>query len=194
MPTIRALAEDAAGGIWVGSEGGGLDRFDPGSGNFAHYRHSPQPGSLPDNRVQALLIDRQGTLWVGTWAGLSRRRPGSDRFEPVFSAPGAGATISPAASSRPCSRRRTGASGWGRSRATWRSSTPPRPGSAARRGARQRQPGRRIQSRRGAGRSDVGQADRPGSRFMTCATAACCSDCNTTRAGPQAWRAMRWRS
>ncbi len=89
MPTIRALAEDAAGGIWVGSEGGGLDRFDPGSGNFSHYRHSGQPGSLPDNRVQALLIDRQGTLWVGTWAGLSRRRPDSDRFEPIFSAPGA---------------------------------------------------------------------------------------------------------
>jgi len=92
LPTIRALAEDAAGGIWVGSEGGGLQRFDPGSGHFARYRHSGQPGDLPDNRVQALLVDRQGTLWVGTWAGLSRRRTGSDRFEPVFSAPGAGGT------------------------------------------------------------------------------------------------------
>jgi len=90
LPTIRALAEDAGGGIWVGSEGGGLQRFDPGSGHFARYRHSGQPGDLPDNRVQALLVDRQGTLWVGTWAGLSRRRPGSDRFEPIFSAPGAG--------------------------------------------------------------------------------------------------------
>ena len=85
MPTIRALVEDSAGGIWVGSEGGGLDRFDPRSGSFSHHRQSTQPGGLPDDRVQALLIDRQGTLWVGTWAGLSRRQPGSDHFEPVFS-------------------------------------------------------------------------------------------------------------
>jgi ligand-binding sensor domain-containing protein len=40
--------------------------------------------------VQALLIDDQGSLWVGTWAGLSRRKAGSDRFEPVFSGDGEG--------------------------------------------------------------------------------------------------------
>lgn len=84
-PTIRALAEDHDGGIWVGSVGGGLDRFDPASASVTHHRHSSQAGSLPDDRVQALLVDRQGTLWVGTWAGLSRRQLGSDHFEPVFS-------------------------------------------------------------------------------------------------------------
>ncbi|CAN5159973.1 ligand-binding sensor domain-containing diguanylate cyclase [soil metagenome] len=88
-PTVRALAEDADGAVWVGSVGGGLDRFDPASGRFTHFRHSSEAGSLPDDRVQALMVDRQGTLWVGTWAGLSRRVKGSERFEPVFSAPGA---------------------------------------------------------------------------------------------------------
>ena len=88
LPTIRALAEDGDGSIWAGSEGGGLDHFDPSAGRVINYRHSQQPGSLPDDRVQALLIDDQGTLWVGTWAGLSRRKAGSDRFEPVFSSTG----------------------------------------------------------------------------------------------------------
>ncbi|WP_313950738.1 two-component regulator propeller domain-containing protein [Accumulibacter sp.] len=92
MPTIRALAEDSDGGIWAGSEGGGLERFDLNSGSVARYRHSQQPGSLPDDRVQALLIDRQGTLWVGTWAGLSRRQAGSKDFEPVLST-GSGASL-----------------------------------------------------------------------------------------------------
>ena len=90
LPTIRALAEDSGGEIWVGSEGGGLDLFDPKSGSFSHHRHSSQLGSLPDDRVQALLVDRQGALWVGTWAGLSRRRLGSKHFEPIFAHQGAG--------------------------------------------------------------------------------------------------------
>jgi diguanylate cyclase (GGDEF)-like protein len=85
IPTIRALAEDRDGGIWVGSESGGLDRFDPQGERFANYQHTHHAGSLPDNRVRALLVDQQGTLWVGTRAGLSRRPVGSDRFEPVFS-------------------------------------------------------------------------------------------------------------
>ena len=88
-PTVRALAEDADGAIWVGSVGGGLDRFDPATGHFTHFRHSSEAGSLPDDRVQALMVDRRGTLWVGTWAGLSRRVKGSEQFEPVFSTPGA---------------------------------------------------------------------------------------------------------
>ena len=88
-PTVRALAEDADGAVWVGSVGGGLDRFDPASGRFTHFRHGSEPGSLPDDRVQALMVDRQGTLWVGTWAGLSRKVKGSDKFEPVFSTAGA---------------------------------------------------------------------------------------------------------
>lgn len=86
LPTIRALAEDRDGSIWAGSEGGGLDHFDLKSGSVSHYRHSDRPGSLPDDRVEALLIDQKGTLWVGTWAGLSRRQAGNDHFEPVLSA------------------------------------------------------------------------------------------------------------
>jgi diguanylate cyclase (GGDEF)-like protein len=84
-PTVRALAEDSDGAIWVGSVGGGLDRYDPATGRFTHFRHSSAAGSLPDDRVQALLIDRSGALWVGSWAGLSRRAKGSKTFEPVFS-------------------------------------------------------------------------------------------------------------
>ena len=94
LPTIRALAEDADGSIWAGAEGSGLEHYDLQSGSVARYRHSQQAGSLPDDRVQALLVDRQGTLWVGSWAGLSRRQAGSDAFEPVFSSKGvAGASL-----------------------------------------------------------------------------------------------------
>ena len=85
--TVRALAEARDGTLWVGSMGDGLTHFDPATERVTTHRHSDQTGSLPDDRVQSLLIDRQGTLWIGTWQGLSRRVAGSDRFEPVFSDP-----------------------------------------------------------------------------------------------------------
>ena len=89
FPTLRALAEDSDGAIWVGTLGGGLDRFEPRSGLWTHHRASKQPGSLHDDRVHALLVDRQGTLWVGSWSGLSRRLKGATQFEPVLTGPGA---------------------------------------------------------------------------------------------------------
>ena len=80
-PAIRALAEDSLGRIYMGSVGGGLEVFDPQSTRFTSYIHSDLPGSLPDDRIQALLIDRQQNLWIGTWAGLARLTKGSERFE-----------------------------------------------------------------------------------------------------------------
>ncbi len=83
LPTIRALAEDLDGHIWVGSLGGGLARFDVTDQSFTRFRRSAEAGALPDDRVQSLLIDRSGSLWVGTWNGLSRLTRGSNRFEPM---------------------------------------------------------------------------------------------------------------
>lgn len=82
VPNIRALAQDHEDAIWIGSVGSGLERLEPGSGKRTIYRHTSQSGSLPDDRVSALLVDRQGTLWVGTSAGLSRLNS-KGLFEPV---------------------------------------------------------------------------------------------------------------
>ncbi len=80
-PAIRALAEDASGRIYTGSVGGGLEVFDPRTTRFTAFKHSDQPGTLPDDRIQALLIDSQQNLWIGSWAGLVRRGKDSEHFE-----------------------------------------------------------------------------------------------------------------
>jgi signal transduction histidine kinase/ligand-binding sensor domain-containing protein len=55
---------------WVhdgGSRVGGLNRFDPKTGKFTHYRHEPgNPESLIDDHITAIFEDSRGIFWVGT--------------------------------------------------------------------------------------------------------------------------------
>lgn len=81
--TIRGLAEDRDGKLWIGTIGHGLDRFDPATGRFEHFRKADAALGLVDDRIQTLLVDSRGALWVGSWGGLLRRRAGESRFEPV---------------------------------------------------------------------------------------------------------------
>ena len=69
----QTILEDESGMIWVGTDGGGLNRLDPKTGTFTHFLHEPDnPNSLSDDTIYALLQDQNGALWVGTSRGLNR--------------------------------------------------------------------------------------------------------------------------
>ena len=69
---IISLLVDLEGIIWIGTELG-LDRFDPESGIFRHFKHVPgDPYSISRGRVQVLFEDKEGWIWVGTSQGLDR--------------------------------------------------------------------------------------------------------------------------
>jgi diguanylate cyclase (GGDEF)-like protein len=79
---ITSLAEGPDGVLWIGTFGGGLDRLDRQSGRYTVFRADGGAGSLGDDRVMSLLVDRAGSLWAGTLAaGLHRRAPGGAGFE-----------------------------------------------------------------------------------------------------------------
>jgi ligand-binding sensor domain-containing protein/DNA-binding CsgD family transcriptional regulator len=68
--TIRRILPDGSGGLWLGSDGGGLIRFNPASGAIAVYRNQlGNPGSLSYDRIRTLYVDRTGRLWIGTFGG-----------------------------------------------------------------------------------------------------------------------------
>lgn len=78
--SARAMAQDSAGFIWIGTQDG-LNRFD-GNG-FRIYRHDrSDPWSLAQNHIWALQPDSDGALWIATQGGgLSRYDAALDRFE-----------------------------------------------------------------------------------------------------------------
>jgi ligand-binding sensor domain-containing protein/signal transduction histidine kinase len=66
---ICALAEEPDGTIWAGSVSEGLLHFKDG-----RLETINASSGLSDNLVEALLVDREGKLWVGTHGGLNRIR------------------------------------------------------------------------------------------------------------------------
>jgi len=68
---IKVLYRDARGRMWAGTDGDGLFEFE--NGRIRNYR--TQDG-LASNQVRALLSDRQGELWIGTFGGVSRYTAG----------------------------------------------------------------------------------------------------------------------
>lgn len=71
---VTALFKDRAGKIWIGW-GQGLDRLDPQTEVFTHYRVEPDESSHPDNVVLHISQDREGMLWLATGSGLDRLDP-----------------------------------------------------------------------------------------------------------------------
>lgn len=64
---VYALLIDARGYLWLGTQGGGLARFDGRS----FKRYTAKDG-LQGNYVNALLQDSTGNIWIGTNRGLCR--------------------------------------------------------------------------------------------------------------------------
>ena len=67
---VRAILQTRQGALWVGTDGGGLNLYDPATQGFTHLlADEARPGSLSSNAVYSLYEDRAGTLWVGTFGG-----------------------------------------------------------------------------------------------------------------------------
>jgi signal transduction histidine kinase/ligand-binding sensor domain-containing protein len=80
-----SFAESKTGEIWIGTDGGGLNKLDRKTGEFLHYKdNSSDLNSLSSNAVISICEDHEGTLWMGTYhGGLARMKNGKfDAFYP----------------------------------------------------------------------------------------------------------------
>lgn len=77
---VYDMLEDSAGILWIATKGDGIWRYDRRTGGFKNYKHSvSDSGSLSNNRVVRVYIDRIGQLWFCTeGGGISRYDYDSD--------------------------------------------------------------------------------------------------------------------
>ncbi|MFA4917594.1 MAG: two-component regulator propeller domain-containing protein, partial [Syntrophales bacterium] len=67
---VYTIYEDSEGVLWIGTFGGGLNKFDKSTGHFISYKNLPgDRTSLSDNRVMAIHEDGSKNLWIGTYGG-----------------------------------------------------------------------------------------------------------------------------
>jgi signal transduction histidine kinase/CheY-like chemotaxis protein/ligand-binding sensor domain-containing protein len=67
--SICADPDDPTGVLWIGTDGGGLNRFDTRTGTVERFNTGD---GLPNDVVYGVLSDADGRLWMSTNKGLSR--------------------------------------------------------------------------------------------------------------------------
>ena len=82
---VRVIDEDNQGTLWLGSDGGGVIRYEPESGAIQQFLNDPEdPRSLSSDRVKALHVDGNGFVWIGTdGGGLNRLDPVTQRISRI---------------------------------------------------------------------------------------------------------------
>ena len=64
---VLALENDLEGNLWIGTWGGGLQRYNPNSGQWQNFIDHPDPNKrINSPYIWALENDNAGNLWVGT--------------------------------------------------------------------------------------------------------------------------------
>jgi ligand-binding sensor domain-containing protein/signal transduction histidine kinase len=92
---VHSVFIDGNGIVWVGTFVG-LDRFDPRTETFQHFRSDPaDPFSISGSRVYRVYSDRAGILWIGTYrGGVNHFDPREQRFVHFRHRPGVAGSIS----------------------------------------------------------------------------------------------------
>lgn len=78
---IVSMATDPSGNIWMAHYGNGLDKFDPVSNKFTHFRNKKNdPNSLISDTVFYVMIDHSGKPWICTDKGLETLDTKTNKF------------------------------------------------------------------------------------------------------------------
>ena len=78
---VQCLFEDLSGNIWVGTNGGGLNRYNPARKKFFHFKANGLPGSLSNNKIRSIFEDSDHNIWIGTEGGGINFHEGNEKLD-----------------------------------------------------------------------------------------------------------------
>lgn len=67
---VRSLTVDRTGILWIGTDGGGINKLNPTVKKFSGYLHQTGAGYETMHTVMSLLQHDDGSIWAGTLNGL----------------------------------------------------------------------------------------------------------------------------
>lgn len=65
---VSAFAEDDQS-LWVGTEGGGVNRIDKETGKFSYINEKREGLQVSSGNIKSITVDRTGKIWIGTFKG-----------------------------------------------------------------------------------------------------------------------------
>jgi PAS domain S-box-containing protein len=77
---VISIFKEQSGTLWIGTLGGGLNKFDPSNEKFTNHRNNRDFKPLKEMNIRAIHEDKQGILWIGTDKGLYKSDPGKNAF------------------------------------------------------------------------------------------------------------------
>lgn len=80
---VSDMNEDADGRLWITTNGGGINIYDPQTRKFEYlYRNDAdsKENQLIDNWCNQMYIDTDSLFWIATYRGISTYRPSTGQF------------------------------------------------------------------------------------------------------------------
>lgn len=69
---VRSIREDDEGHIWIGTNGGGINRYDPATREFTAFT---MRNGLPDESIYTFLFSAEKNIWLSSNRGLAEFNP-----------------------------------------------------------------------------------------------------------------------
>ncbi|MDR0698637.1 MAG: response regulator [Tannerella sp.] len=77
---ISKISEDSRSIIWIATRSRGMYKYDR-TDHLTKHEHDPDnPNSIPHNQVRSFTEDNYGNIWIGTFAGLCKYNPTTDKY------------------------------------------------------------------------------------------------------------------
>jgi signal transduction histidine kinase/ligand-binding sensor domain-containing protein/DNA-binding response OmpR family regulator len=76
------LLKDDNNNIWIGTEGGGVNRFEPSTKRFYSYQvNDKKTGSISNNDIHNIFMDSHKNIWICTQDGLNKYNKSTNSFQ-----------------------------------------------------------------------------------------------------------------